>query len=330
MAFFSTSLPEFLKRTQLLSLCARCCGGSPLLAAARKKLPGGGTEVTGHRDYSPGDDFHAIDWALCARRNELYVKLFEGQSDRDVHFMLDCSPSMGLGRPAKFHFLRQIAAALGYVSLLNRDRLVVAAFADGLVAVLPPLRHPSRISRLLRFIDVLSPAGTKTNLLRAVEMFVRRPQRQGPVVVISDLYDRAGFHRGLDLLRFHGYEPRLVHMVDPSDAESTLLGDTRLIDVESKIGKTVTITERTARRYRALVAEFHESVREYCRRRGIVYMPISCDMAEDEVLLRGSAAAAIVGWEGTVSGTMYPWSRSRLARHRSVLLRRRAEARPTS
>ena len=40
------------------------------------------------------------------------------------------------------------------------------------------------------------------------------------------------------------------------------------------------------RRYRALVAEFHESVREYCRRRGIVYMPIPCDMAEDEVFLR--------------------------------------------
>ena len=44
-----------------------------------------------------------------------------------------------------------------------------------------------------------------------------------------------------------------------------------------------TINERTVRRYRALVAEFHESVREYCRRRGVAYMPIPCDMAEDEV-----------------------------------------------
>ena len=145
--------------------------------------------MTGHRDYSPGDDFHAIDWTLCARRNELYVKLFEGQSDRDVHLLVDCSPSMGLGRPAKFHLARQIAAALGYVSLMNLDRLVVAAFADGLAADLPPLRHASRVLRLLRFLEELSPLGAKTDLLRAVEMFVRRPQRQGPVVVISDLYD---------------------------------------------------------------------------------------------------------------------------------------------
>ena len=69
--------PGLLKRTELLSLWAQRTGGSPLLAAARKKLPGGGTEVTGHRDYSPGDDFQAIDWALYARRSELCVKLFE-------------------------------------------------------------------------------------------------------------------------------------------------------------------------------------------------------------------------------------------------------------
>ncbi|MEI8375575.1 MAG: DUF58 domain-containing protein [Planctomycetota bacterium] len=278
--------PQLLKRTELLSLSAARTGGSPLLAAVRKKLPGGGTEVTGHRDYSPGDDFHAIDWTHCARRDELRIKLFEGQSDRDVHLLLDCSPSMGLGHPAKFQLARQIAAVLGYVSLMNLDRLIVAAFSDGLVADLPPLRHASRILRLLRFLEELSPRGPKTNLLRAVEMFVRRPQRSGPVVVISDLYDPNGFQRGFDLLRFYGYDPRLVHLVDPSDAASALLGDMDLIDVESQTGMKVTITERTVRRYRALVAEFHNAVREYCRRRGIVYMPIPCDMAEDEVFLR--------------------------------------------
>ncbi len=273
-------------------MSAERTGGSRLLAEARKKLPGGGTEVTGHRDYSPGDDFHAIDWMLCARRNELYVKLFEGQSDRDVHLLLDCSPSMGLGRPPKFQLARQIAAVLGYVTLMNLDRLVVAAFADGLAADLPPLRHASRILRLLRFLEELPLLGQKTDLLRAIQMFVKRPQRQGPVIVISDLYDpngRApaeGWSRGFDLLRFYGYDPRLVHIIDTSDSKPTLLGDAELIDVESQTGASVTITERTVRRYKALVAQFHQSVREYCRRRGIAYMPIPCDMPEDEVLPR--------------------------------------------
>ncbi len=294
--------PGLLKRTELLSLSAERSGGSPLLAAVRRRLPGGGTEVTGHRDYSPGDDYRGIDWTLYARRDELQVKLFEGRCDRDVHLLLDCSPSMGLGQPAKFQLARQIAAALGYVSLMHLDRLVVAAFADGLAAGLPPLRHGSRVLRLLRFLEALSPLGKKTDLLRAVETFVRRPQRPGPVVVISDLYDPDGFERALDLLRFYGYDPRLVHLVDPDDAEPRLLGDVELIDVESQTGTNVTVSERTVRRYRVLAAEFQASVRDYCRRRGIVYMPIPCDMAEDEVFPR------VLGCRHSRAGFSPPWS----------------------
>jgi uncharacterized protein (DUF58 family) len=278
--------PGLLKRTELLSLLAERTGGSPLLAAVRKKLPGGGTEVTGHRDYSPGDDFHAIDWPLFARRNEICVKLFEGPSDRDVYVLLDCSPSMGLGQPAKFQLARQIAAAVGYVCLRSLDRLIVAGYADGLAAALPPLRQAARISRLLTFLEGLAPRGKKTDMVRAVEMFARRRQRPGPVVVISDLYDSDGFQRGIDLLQFYGFEPRIVHMIDPRDAQPTLLGDVELLDAESQNCIRATITERTVRRYRALLAEFHESVRDYCRRRCLVYMPIPCDLAEDDVFLR--------------------------------------------
>jgi uncharacterized protein (DUF58 family) len=274
---------ELVKRFEWLSLLAGRAGGSPLLGEAQKRLPGGGTEVTGHREYSPGDDFHAIDWTLCARRDELYVKLFEGHVERDLHLLVDCSPSMGLGRPAKFQVARQVAAALGYVSLLRLDRLTVAAFADDLVAALPPLRHESRALRLFRFLENLSPRGVKTDLVRAVETFVRRPQRSAPVIVISDLYDTEGWSRSLDLLRFHGYDPRIVQVVDPTDADTTLLGDVELIDDESQYSVRATITERTVRRYKQLLAEFHKAVRGYCRRKGVAHVVVACDMPEDEV-----------------------------------------------
>ena len=193
---------------------------------------------------------------------------------------------MGLGRPPKFHLARQVAAVLGYVSLMNLDRLVVAAMADGLAANLPPLRHASRILRLLQFLEELTLHGKKTDLLRAVQAFIKRPQRPGPVIVISDLYDPGGFQHAFDLLRFYGYDPRLVHLIDPGDAQPTLLGNAELVDVESQSTTEATITKRTVRRYQELLAEFHASVREYCRRRGIAYMPIPCDMPEDEVFRR--------------------------------------------
>jgi uncharacterized protein (DUF58 family) len=281
MALFG---PATLKRFHYLSLVARRAGRSSLLAAPRKKLPGGGTEVTGYRDYAPGDDFRQIHWTWCARRDEVLTKVFEGDADLSIYLLLDCSPSMGRGSPPKFHLARQIAAMLGYVALMNLDRLGVAAFSDGLVADLPPLRHQSRLPRLLRFLEELSLQGAGTNFSRTAEAFVRRYQRHGPVIVISDLYDPDGFQRGLDILRCRGYEPRLVHLYDPRDDEPGLLGDLELLDVESQTARAVTITERAVRRYRALVAEFRQSVRGYCSRHGIPCMQMPCDAPEEEVL----------------------------------------------
>ena len=75
--------------------------------------------------------------------------------------------------------------------------------------------------------------------------------RSGPEAVktlISDMYDAAGFSGGLDVLRYHGYQPRVVHIYDPADTEPTLLGDMELVDVETNAGRQETITERRLRR----------------------------------------------------------------------------------
>jgi uncharacterized protein (DUF58 family) len=295
MSLFSA---ETLKRFQRLSLVAERTGGGLLLGEAARKLPGGGTEVTGHRDYSPGDDFHAIDWTLCAKRDELFVKLFEGRFDLDVHLLIDCSPSMGLGRPPKLQIARQVAAALGYVSLSRLDRVTVAAFSDGLVAALPPLRHESKAMRLFQFLESLTPRGAKTEMFRAVQTFVRRPQRCGPVVMMSDCYDIEGWSRGLDLLRYHGYDPRLVQIVDLADAETTLLGDIELVDAESQNSVRATVTERTVRRYRELLAAFQDSVRDYCRRKGVAHIVVACNTPEDEVYRQ------VLGSNRTAEGTL--------------------------
>jgi len=294
MATFDSQL---LRRFQYLSLVARRAAERSLVAGPRKTLPGGGTEVSGLRDYAPGDDYRYIDWAWCARRDELLTKTFEGDEDLHVYILLDCSPSMGLGRPPKFQLARQVAAVLGYAALTNLDRLSVAAFSDGIVDELPPIRHRQRIPRLLQFLNRLSPADTQTklaqtNLTRTAEGLVRRYQRHGPVVVISDLYDRNGFQRGFDILRHGGYEPRLVQIHDPTEARAELLGDVELFDVETASAQRVTVTERAAQRYAELFAEFRRSVRSYCGKYGVPCVQIAGDAPEDEVLLTVLGARA--------------------------------------
>ena len=278
--------PELLKRFHYLSLIAARMGESPLLTTRQKRLPAGGTEVTGFRDYSPGDNFYHVYWTWCARGDELLVKVFEREPDRHVHLLLDGSSSMGLGRPAKFHLARQIAAALGYVSLVNSHRVDVGAMIGDSVSQLPPLGHVSQLPQLLRFLERLEPGDTRVDLARGVEIFLRRRPRPGPVVVLSDLYDPAGYQRALEMLRYQGYEPRLVQIFDRRENDPQLLGDVELFDAQTQTVRQVTITERTARLYRELMLKFHASVRDFCSRHGIYHIPLACDMPEEDVLLR--------------------------------------------
>ncbi len=276
---------EWLKRFEYVWLASRRPGGRSMVAGPRRALPGGGTEVTGLRDYAPGDDYRYIDWTLCARRDELLTKTFSGDEDLSVYLLLDCSPSMGLGRPSKFDLARRVAAVLGCAVLRELGRLSVIGFSDGIVAQQPPIRGKARAPGLLRFLRQLGVQGAQTDLAATAERFVRRYQRHGPVVVISDLYDRHGFQRGLDVLRHRGYEPRVVQIYAAEEADPGLLGDVELYEVEAATSRSVTITERAARRYRELFAEFCESVRRYCVKHGLDCMQIVSDASENEVLL---------------------------------------------
>ena len=281
MALFD---PDFLKRLDYLALLARRTGGSALLAAAAAKVPGGGTEVTALRDYAPGDDYRHVDWVCCARRDDLLTKVFEGVTDLHTYLLVDCSASMAAGSPAKFHVARQIAAALGYLAMGRLDRLGVATFADDLTAAWPLLCHKTRFPRLLRLLEELSVQQRPTNLARTAETFVRRYQRHGQVVILSDAYDPGGFQRGLEILRYHGYQPRLVQIHDPREADPHLSGDIELYDVETRTVRQATITERMTRRYRVLFTQFQDSLRDYCTKHAIPHVSIACAMPEDQVL----------------------------------------------
>ncbi len=280
--------PELLKRFRHLTLTAQRARGRGLLSP-RETRRSAGTAAIGVRDYAPGDDYRQIDWTVCARRDELLTRVVATDVDRHVYVLLDCSRSMGTGRPAKFQLARRIAAVLGYAALAEGARLSVVAFADGIVAELPAVRHENRVAKLLRFLDRLELQGERTDLARAADVFVRRCQRHGPTVVIGDLLEpdgfQRGFQRGFDVLRDRGYDVRLVQIHDPHEADPQLLGDVELVDVESRTGRRATVTERVVERYRALYAEFQTSVGRYCSRHGITRVQVACDAVEDEVLL---------------------------------------------
>jgi uncharacterized protein (DUF58 family) len=285
---------EFLKKLEYLSLISRRVFRGQILAQRRTMQMGGGIEFADHRDYTPGDDFRYLDWNLYARHDELLLKRFQEEEDLHVYLMLDCSRSMGFGSPSKFDFARQVSAALGYIALADLDRVAVIAFANDIVADFPLTRGKGRILSLLRFLEELKPVGALTDLGRVAKGFVHRNQRRGLAVVVSDLYDPAGFERGLDMLRHRRYEPHVVQIYDRREAEPNLKGDMELYDVETETVQKVTVTERNLRQYRKIFADFQESIQRYCRNYGLGCTRTSTEIPFDELILKMMRTAGAV------------------------------------
>jgi uncharacterized protein (DUF58 family) len=291
---------DFLNQLEYLSLLARRAFRGQWLAQRRARQAGSGIEFADHREYTRGDDLRSLDWNVYARLNLLLLKRFQEERDLHVYFLLDASRSMGFGTPPKFVLGWKVAAALAYIALAGLDRVAVLAGGAERLHEFPLTRGKGRILSLLRFLEGVQPDGRQSDLAGLATAFVRRRQRPGLVVLVSDLFDPAGFESGLDILRHHRYEPQVTHVYDRREAEPTMLGDVELLDIETETAQIVTVSEQSLRRYRQIFQDFLESARTYCLRYSLGYVRATSDVPFQVVIQRVLRAAAARGVPGGV------------------------------
>ncbi len=286
---------DFLKKLEYLSIVSRRVFRGSLLAQRRTMQFGSGIEFADHREYSAGDDLRYLDWNIYARHGELLLKRFQEEEDLHVYFLLDCSRSMAFGTPPKFDLARQVTAALAYIALADLDRINVVAFADRIVDEFPLTRGKARILPLLDFLENLEPQGTDTDLAGCVREFARRKQRLGLAVVVSDLFAPDGYEQGLSQLRHRRYEPHVIQLHDPAEADPNVLGDVELLDIENESTRKVTVTEGNLKAYKRLFSEHQQGVASYCCNYGLGCTQSTNRVAFDDLVLRMMRAAGAVG-----------------------------------
>jgi uncharacterized protein (DUF58 family) len=285
---------DFLKKLEYLSIVSRRVFRGSLLAQRRTLQFGSGIEFADHREYTAGDDLRYLDWNVYARHGDLLLKRFQEEEDLHVYFLLDCSRSMAFGDPPKFDLARQVTAALAYIALANLDRIAVIAFSDRVIADYRLTRGKARILSLLQFLDNLEPQGTETELTASVQQFLRRRQRTGLAVVVSDLFSPSGYEPGLDQLRHRRYEPHVVQLHDPKEARPDTLGDVELLDMENGGSRKVTVTESAVRAYRRLFDEYQRGVATYCLNYGLGCTQSTTETKFDDLILRMMRVAGAV------------------------------------
>src|SRR5436305_14346125 len=134
--------PQFLARLEQLELVTKKIFLGRMKGERRSKRKGQSVEFADYRNYVVGDDLRFLDWNLYARLERLFIRLFMEEEDLHFYVLIDHSASMGFGDPTKVLYAKQVAAALGFVGLVNLDRVVVTAFTDKVTHEMRPLRRP--------------------------------------------------------------------------------------------------------------------------------------------------------------------------------------------
>jgi uncharacterized protein (DUF58 family) len=276
----------FRQRCRSLDEAARRSWGNRFLGRRLDRRWAGGSEFVGHSDYTSGDDFRYVDWQICARHDELVTRQYRGSEDRIVYVLVDCSPGMGLGKPQKFDVARRLAGALGYMALANLDRVGVVGVSKRITAQLRPLRGKDRCPQLFRFLDELAIDPSPVNFRSAVEAFVQNRPQRGTTVVISDLFDPAGFEPAIDLLAKRGFPPYLLQVVDDLEVEPDFAGSIQFVDVSTGRTRSTYLEDIDLANYRRVFQEFSAACRRYCARRSIGIIQTRTSTPPDQSVLR--------------------------------------------
>src|SRR5437868_7804659 len=143
---------QFLARLEQLELVSKKIFLGRMKGERRSKRKGQSVEFADYRNYVIGDDLRFLDWNLFARLDRLFLRLFMEEEDLHFSILIDNSLSMDFGSPTKLHYAKQVAAALGFIGLVNMDRVVIEAFNDRLTQSMPAARGKRSFWRVLDFL----------------------------------------------------------------------------------------------------------------------------------------------------------------------------------
>lgn len=276
---------EFLAQLERLALVSRRTFRGRVKGERRSPRKGISVEFADYRPYGVGDDLRYVDWNVYARLDRLYLKLFVDEEDLCLHLLVDASSSMGFGAPSKLAYAARLAAGLGFIGLMNLERVGVGVLRERLAEGWSPSRGRGQVLLLMDFLARLEPAG-RTSLGEGLAFYAGRSGEAGLAVLISDLMDPQGYERGLKALLERRFDVHVIHLLAPEEMDPDFGGDLRLVDAESGETRDLTLDGEALVAYRERLREFLERAETFCRGSEIGYHRVVTDTPVEEFMLR--------------------------------------------
>ncbi len=276
--------PVFMSRLDTLDVMSRKILQGKLQGERRSKRRGQSVEFADHRPYVAGDDLRFVDWNVYGRLEQLFLKLFLEEQDMTVHIVADASASMSFGEPSKELFIKKLTAALGYVSLVNNNRVTISFIADGVTVQLANMRGRNYLNNMAECLLTTDCDGP-SNFDSACRQLAAGRIGSGVMVVLSDFLFKEGYDSGLRRLIGRQYDLYAIQVLCPQELSPNLSGELKLIDIEDADAAEITVSSALSKYYKRNLTAYCNELKDFCTRRGAVYvLANSADSVESLVL----------------------------------------------
>ena len=135
-------------------------------------------------------------------------------------------------------------------------------------------------------LDYLQQIETDENvpLAEGIKNFCLRNSGKGILVLITDLMDKSGYEAALRLLVAQQMDVYIVHLLSPVELDPDVKGDLRLVDCEDSDVAEITVSRPLLARYQRTLAAFIDGARDFCTRRGMMYLMTSTERPVEEMI----------------------------------------------
>ena len=162
-----------------------------LLGVRRTRRVGTDNEFERLRDYSPDDQFKAIDWRATSRRMKLTVRDHQTNQSQRVVFAIDCGRMM-VNRTAGTSMLDaalDAALTLSYVALAHRDEAGLLCFGERILRWVPPKGGRRQLDRMIAACHDVEAELVESRFDEALLHLQRQCRKRTLLIVITNLID---------------------------------------------------------------------------------------------------------------------------------------------
>ena len=282
---------SFFNRLETLSLELRAdlagfFGGKHLV-----RTYGQTVEFADYREYMLGDDIRRIDWNLYSRFEKYFLKLFTDERQMHTQIFIDCSASMGNDDPKKGSYAVAVAAALGYLSVHNMDKvsykLVKGNKAEDPYGTIVGKRA---FFNAVSTFDNLEFDGD-SDLRSAIINTPNPGNNDGLTVIISDFFTDADWKSAVDYLCYKKRQVILIQVLTPDELDPLYSGRVNLIDSEATMevdsrNMKMNIDRSAQTAYNEAMHDLIEDVRTFANSRDAAFITVSTDKPIESVLFK--------------------------------------------